>query len=1023
MTSQSPWVPVTKPVAFWNKQLDTDFKEFFKSLSKAIIHGSVGKFDNAAFDVGDAASAVGLMNEPGQLAWLLIRNALIRSAFDLALENAALLKKEPHNPNAFLKAVGSSLETVEVTVDGRFFEHPTTLPVLDAFKTVFKQWLMEHGLAEGPADTVVARLPSYFVYALNNEWRKRATVYAPIQAAIETPFTKASQREQGWTYYYAWLQKQIEESVFSETFSLSQIYVPLRAYYIQDARDVFDARNRFLSRNMNERVVTDLQTELDRWVEKMDHEDAIRVISGGPGSGKSSFTKMYAAHKAKKGHPRVLHIPLHHFNFKGEFESAVQEFIQVTDLGIYNPFDYENQERLLIIFDGLDELAMQGKIGADIASEFVDEVIRRVNVRNQQQTRLQVVLTGRDVILQSIASKFRKGVQVLYILPYFVTKDHYHNEYKTVNTINWEDQRHVWWQRYGIATGEAYRHMPKELKRADLDEITAQPLLNYLVALSYSRKILNFSDHINLNKIYEDLLDAVYKRDYAGGTNPMVGNLSLENFGRILEEISLTTWRGNGRTTTIKEVTQQCERGNLLPLLKDFIQTSKEGSVRLFATFYFRQHEGYRDSEPTFEFTHKSFAEYLIARRIVRALQLMNSELERRKTFLDSGWNERDALAYWAELYIDTPIMTYDLFRFVISEVSLQDDKMVRNWQVMLCGLINWMLQYGLPLEKLEPRLNYHKEVTTAQRTEEGLLTTLYACAALTQQPSHIHWFYEIRGAAGTWLARLQGQRLYTTNPLFLDCLGWLDLHGCILLSRDLQKANLEAANLEAANLEDANLRGANLRGANLRGANLRGANLEAANLETANLETANLQETNLANARLSGAKLVGAKLAGARLVGAILRGVNLSEVSLNHVSLARATLIGVSLFGQDLKQVNLRGANLRGANLEKVDLEQASLREIDLNGANLNEANLNEANLNGAKLRGAKLRGADLRGADLSGADLGGADLGRAYLERANFERANLKKTVLPDGRIWSTTIEMQCFTDVNHPDFWQSG
>jgi polyhydroxyalkanoate synthesis regulator phasin len=53
---------------------------------------------------------------------------------------------------------------------------------------------------------------------------------------------------------------------------------------------------------------------------------------------------------------------------------------------------------LLIIFDGLDELSKQGKIAEEIAKQFVEEVRSRVWQFNQHKTRLQVLLSGREVV-------------------------------------------------------------------------------------------------------------------------------------------------------------------------------------------------------------------------------------------------------------------------------------------------------------------------------------------------------------------------------------------------------------------------------------------------------------------------------------------------------------------------------------------------------------------------------------------------------------------------------------------------
>ncbi|WP_392530247.1 hypothetical protein [Nostoc sp. C117] len=94
-----------------------------------------------------------------------------------------------------------------------------------------------------------------------------------------------------------------------------------------------------------------------------DRNDAIRVISGGLGSGKSSFTKIFAANQAEKGKIPVLFIPLHHFEPSDDLVEAVGKFVRDDGFLRHNPLDKDKADsRLLIIFDGLDELAIQGKI-------------------------------------------------------------------------------------------------------------------------------------------------------------------------------------------------------------------------------------------------------------------------------------------------------------------------------------------------------------------------------------------------------------------------------------------------------------------------------------------------------------------------------------------------------------------------------------------------------------------------------------------------------------------------------------
>jgi len=193
--------------------------------------------------------------------------------------------------------------------------------------------------------------------------------------------------------------------------------------------------------------------------------------------------------------------------------------------------------------------------------------------------------------------------------------------------------------------------MPTELQQEQLQDITTQPLLNYLVALSYERKTLDFSIESNLNRVYSDLLEAIYQRKWEQYQHPALGNIRQDQLIRILEEIAIAAWHGNGRTIPITEIKKRCERSGLSKLLKIFEEGAKEGLTNLLVAFYFRQ-KGQReqDGERTFEFTHKSFSEYLIARRLVRMVDTMHQMLARQETELEIAWDESRALERWIDL-------------------------------------------------------------------------------------------------------------------------------------------------------------------------------------------------------------------------------------------------------------------------------------------------------------------------------------------------------------------------------------
>jgi hypothetical protein len=399
---------VTKPVSFWNKPINADFKELFKALGKAAADSAFRNWNNVALDVVDASAALGLSTEPEEVAWLLIYRSLTQGMSSLLEGNKELLVNKPENLETLGDCVAQSLENEQVTIDQDFFQRPKDLPIVAALKTHFAQWLESFVKTKAEAHTISDRLPAYFVFALHDEWAKRPDQYACLQNP-DTPFTSAWEREQAWLRCSAWLQKQVEEPMFLEAFSLQQVYVPPRAYYKRKVEGQKDEEfeRRIAADKKDERIVVDLTSELEAWLSKTDRHDAIRVISGGPGSGKSSFAKIFAANQAEKGKMPVLFIPLHHFDPSEDLIDAVGEFVRLDGFLSHNPLETDNGEsQLLIIFDGLDELAMQGKIAAEVAQQFVREVQKKVDWFNQRETRVQVLKGACHILERKIRADY-----------------------------------------------------------------------------------------------------------------------------------------------------------------------------------------------------------------------------------------------------------------------------------------------------------------------------------------------------------------------------------------------------------------------------------------------------------------------------------------------------------------------------------------------------------------------------------------------------------------------------------------
>lgn len=1032
---------VSKPKSVFQKPLKADFKAIFKALSKGIGHTVVGKWEELANDSVEALSAIGLTTEIEELTFLLIRRSITKALFELVSESAsgflATTKKE--DTKDLIEQLDYAILIKKTSIDKQFLDRPSELLLIKDLQKLLQRWLEKNGIAMRTAKTIASRYPTYFVYALNKEWRNNSQSYRPILEALDGPFSRASEREWGWAAYSALLQHRTQESIFDEPFSLEQIFVPLNSYYWEDTSSEFSADDRNNIKGKRRRVVVSLEKELKEWLDKSTQSDVIRVISGGPGSGKSSFARIFAAKLAKEEKLKVLFIPLHLIDATKDLVDEIGRFVRDEGMLIENPLNPESPEsNLLIIFDGLDELDSQGKGAAEAARAFVREVERTLEKRNARSIMLRVLFSGRELIVQENEIEFRRPHQILTLLPYFIQDDGERKKYYDPEKLLNIDLRDRWWGKYGALIGKKYEGMPKELKRKDLDEITSQPLLNYLIALSLTRKKLDFKSNINLNSIYADLVAAVHERGYENHrVYAPIRHVKLEEFSRVLEEIGLAAWHGDGRTTTVREVEEHCRNSGLGGLLETFQEGAKAGVTRLLAAFFFRRYGQRTSGDPTFVFTHKSFGEYLAARRIVRAIEKVIRDLDRRTKEPDEGWDEKDALKYWVQICGPNDISEY-LHVFLLNEMKLHSSEL-EEWQSLLARLFNYVLQHGMPMEQLQIR-TFKEAAFQSRNAEEALLVILNACSRLSNKESIIE--NDIPNKFGAWFRRIQGQRIGMNSVLAFNCLSFLDLSGAVLdigdffhsnfhhsklqgmrasgacfirtnfTNADLRESIIEGANFLYADLEGANLFDAVLKGANLEKANLKKAILEKANLERANLERTILKDANLERANLERANLKKTNLERANLERSILQYANLEKANLERANLKSAILEDAKLQGANLQYANLEDANLEGVILEGARLRDAKLNKANLGRANLKEADLQYAILKGVKLLDANLEGAilesaNLEGAILEGATLKGAHLNWAHLEDAKLEKANFEDADLEGGKLKGAILD----------------
>lgn len=954
--SLSNGLAIKEPTPLLLKSLKIDFKDFMKSLTKIGVDITFSKWDLLIKDGADALSALGLKVEPEETAWILIYRSLVNSMQALVSE-IEISDNNNFDYKELSLSLTESFSNEKLVIDSEFFRKPENSLFVNIAKSIFINWLISSGLKDAEAISIGNRLPIYFTAELHGEWGRNIKVYGVIKNILDTPFTKANSRVQAWSYYSSWLRKQVDEPMFMEAFSLNQIYISPRAYIKNKITQKIINYSSETEVIKETKTVICLDEELISWIERKDKNDAIRLISGGPGSGKSSFVKIFTATVIDKLNIPVLFIPLHQFELSNDLIDAVGKFIRDDGFLDFNPLGLESiEERLLIVFDGLDELSMQGEVSEKIAQDFIREIIRKVDRLNQNKMELQVLISGREVVIQANENEFKKYGQVLHLLPYYIEEDE-NNEYIDNKDLLSIDQREIWWSNYGKLNGKCYDNIPEELLDGNMDDITSQPLLNYLVAYSYHHGMLNLKDNMNLNLIYSDLLSSIYQRGWAGYQHSSIKYIEDKDFYRILEEVALASWHGDGRTTTVREIEKHCNNSGLKNLLSKFesglINDPKTNITGLLTAFYFRQ-TGYKGNDRTFEFTHKSFGEYLTARRIIREIILISKKLNDRENDPDDGWDERDALFRWSLLCGKTLIDEY-LASFVSNEIEIYYNKNkneVLNWQRIISYLIEFMLVHGIPMERFEPRPKFNEENIIACNSEDALLILLSLISHQTKEVSEIKWTE--MNTFGSFLLRVKGQREYFSDnhhKRFVNILSYLNLNECSLVNSDLWQYKVNGANMNYIRFVGADLRGCTFDKTLLTNSSFACAIIDGGRFLNSDLTSSNFDHSSVNQGIFRHSELINVSFCNANLIGAKFLDVDLTDVNFKGAILTGVNFKDANLTGANFKDANLTGANLTGANLTGVNFKNANLTDVDFKDANLTDVNFKDANLIGTYL------------------------------------------------------------------------
>jgi len=674
------------------------------------------------------------------------------------------------------------------------------------------------------------------------------------------------------------------ETVFAESFTFKDIYVPLKAKPVDKNGHVVETLHATSLQDWAKDILNDPQKQ-----------GQVMFVQGGPGRGKSVFCRMFADLVRQQLHPiltpvliRLRDIPKLQASFRDTLREAVQADFAASDDGWLT----DRNTRFLFLLDGFDELVMEGRTSG------LEEFLKQVGQFQQDCQRSKdmghhVLITGRSLALHSIERFMPHNLERVEIQP--MDNDLQQRWFANWGKLVGADQTYL----MGILQD---KRLPDQLR-----ELAREPLLLYLLAAMHRDGELSLEMFEGVEGarakilIYEKTLDWVLTKQRPDWLNRQLTAMETEGLRRILAEAALCVVHSGGECAAMEMVKERIKDNDVAAGLIEQAQErlGDDALKNALAAFYLQPASS--DKGGSVEFAHKSFSEFLFAQLLKESLEEWTEQGKRGEEFrvknAQMAWEIYDLLGYGG--------LTQEIVEYLIGLLTASDEfspvqlfKRLDNFYLRWCdGEFIDALPETLPQKKM--RQLQKQGIQLGQRQVDVyaglnvmiLLLELNRYAQLRDDLKNKIAFYpcgqkDIEGFDAFRLLHIISYSHSVGFGAFLETVGFF-----------LSDANLSGANLSLTFLAGADLSGADLSGANLNGADLSGVYLSGANLSGAELRGSFFCD----RADLSGANLSSANLNGADLIDA-----DLSYTVLISANLSRADLIGASLIDADLTNANL---------------------------------------------------------------------------------------------------------------------
>lgn len=378
------------------------------------------------------------------------------------------------------------------------------------------------------------------------------------------------------------------DTMFNESFGVSAVFQPpLIAYHV---------RGRW-AYNSSPDTVADIGRLIGGLISgRVPSEDLI-IISGGPGSGKSTICRLIAARLAAMPHMHPVFLRLRSAKEGSDVTSFIEESLKQRGL-IDRISDLRSIPNVVLILDGFDELAVSSRARLTRFFNLLRDGMSEGPLRHAK-----VIVSGRDTLFPG-GEGLPSGSHVLALQPF--------------DRARVEAWGKLWRRQHQTGPGSTFH--PESLmdtatsgRAQPLIHLVTWPLTLHLLAQIHTSgrfDIAASGESIEKAYLYRSILAETARRQEQQTHG--LGRFDPKRMRKFLRRLA---WEMYQRSIDAMDVV------DVEPLLTEFYPDKKGDLSELADIAVVNAPELTKGEETGFEFVHKSFSEFLVAEHIATLVE------------------------------------------------------------------------------------------------------------------------------------------------------------------------------------------------------------------------------------------------------------------------------------------------------------------------------------------------------------------------------------------------------------------